>query len=48
MLSEVEELADGDRVIGVAAAGVAYAYPTKTLAFREIDNETFTGEPALD
>ena len=40
-------LSDRDRVIGVEADGVAFAYPTKTLAFREIVNETFDGVPAV-
>jgi len=38
-------LADGDRVIGVAAGDGAYAYPVKTLVFREIVNEELDGVP---
>ena len=37
-------LAGDDRVIGVAAGG-AYAYPVKTLVFREIVNEELDGVP---
>ncbi len=38
-------LADGDRVIGVVAGGGAFAYPVKTLVFREIVNEELDGVP---
>ena len=38
-------LADGDRVIGVTAGGGAYAYPVRTLVFREIVNEVLDGVP---
>ncbi len=40
-----EWLADDDRVIGVAAGGGAFAYPVKTLVFREIVNEELDGVP---
>ena len=42
-----EWMSDGDRVIGVEADGTAFAYPIKTLSFREIVNETFDGVPAV-
>ena len=38
-------LGDGDRVIGVVAGGGAFAYPVKTLVFREIVNEELDGVP---
>ena len=39
-------LGDGDRVIGVVVAGGgAFAYPVKTLVFREIVNEELDGVP---
>ncbi len=40
-------LADGDRVIGVTAGDGAYAYPVKTLVFREIVNEELDGVPTV-
>ncbi|MCH8974225.1 MAG: DUF3179 domain-containing protein [Chloroflexi bacterium] len=38
-------LGDGDRVIGVVVAAGAFAYPVKTLVFREIVNEELDGVP---
>ena len=38
-------LGDDDRVIGVVAGGGAFAYPVKTLVFREIVNEELDGVP---
>ena len=38
-------LRDGDLVIGFTATTQAYAYPVKTLTFREIVNETIDGVP---
>ena len=36
-----------DRVIGIEIDGQAYAYPVKTLTFREIVNDTLGGQPLL-
>ncbi len=38
-------LSDADRIIGMEVAGQAYAYPVKTLNFREIVNEELGGTP---
>ena len=38
-------LSDDDRVIGVAVDEGAFAYPVRTLVFREIVNEQFGGTP---
>ena len=38
-------LADADRVIGLAAGDGAFAYPIRTLVFREIVNEEIDGVP---
>ncbi len=38
-------LGDDDRVIGLAASEGAFAYPVKTLVFREIVNEVIDGVP---
>ena len=45
--SAAQWLEEADRVIGIEVDGQAYAYPTRTLNFREIVNEVLGGTPLV-